>query len=382
MTTPHPLVGLKVLEIGHSIAAPYAAFIRGEMGADIIKLENPGSGDYARGWGPPFSAGTSTIFQAMNRGKRAITADLKDTAQRDRVRRLIIEEMDVVLHNLKPGALDKLGLGAESLLAEKPSLIFCNLGAFGSVGPLKDLPGYDPLMQAFGGLMSMLGEDGRPPVRVSVSIMDLATGMWSALGILAAHIERQRTGIGGVIDTSLFETSCAWMGIPLASYLASGILPARAGSGVREIVPYQAYPTSDGYIMVASGNDSLFQRLCQAIGRPDLGADPRYQKNAGRVENRAELIGQLCGTFATDTVGAWMPKLAAVGVPAGPVQTLDQVANHPQTKAVGMIQTSPDGTTQTVGLPISFNGTRPQYRSLAPALGKNNALLDGDATTP
>ncbi|MCX7384444.1 MAG: CoA transferase [Alphaproteobacteria bacterium] len=381
MTTPHPLAGLKVLEIGHSIAAPYAAAIMGEMGADIIKLENPGSGDYARGWGPPFSAGTSTIFQAMNRGKRAITADLKDLAQRDRVRRLIIEEMDVVLHNLKPGALDKLGLGAGSLLAEKPSLIFCNLGAFGSVGPLKDLPGYDPLMQAFGGLMSMLGEDGRPPVRVSVSIMDLATGMWSALGILAAHIERQRTGIGGLIDTSLFETSCAWMGIPLASYLASGILPARAGSGVREIVPYQAYPTSDGYIMVASGNDSLFQRLCQAIGRPDLGADPRYQKNAGRVENRAELIGQLCGTFATDTVEAWMPKLAAVGVPAGPVQTLDQVANHPQTKAVGMIQTSPDGTTQTVGLPISFNGTRPRYRSLAPALGANNALLDDDATT-
>lgn len=381
MTTPHPLAGLKVLEIGHSIAAPYAAAILGEMGADILKLENPGSGDYARGWGPPFSAGTSTIFQAMNRGKRAITADLKDPAQRDRIRRLIIEEMDVVIHNLKPGALDKLGLGAESLLAEKPALIFCNLGAFGSVGPLKDLPGYDPLMQAFGGLMSMLGEDGRPPVRVSVSIMDLATGMWSALGILSAHIERQRTGVGGLIDTSLFETSCAWMGIPLASYLASGILPARAGSGVREIVPYQAYPTSDGYIMVASGNDSLFQRLCQAIGRPDLGADPRYAKNAGRVEHRAELIGQLCGTFATDTVDAWMPKLAAVGVPAGPVQTLDQVANHPQTQALNIIQTSPDGSTQTVGLPISFNGTRPHYRSLAPALGANNALLDDDAIT-
>ena len=141
MTTPHPLAGLKVLEIGHSIAAPYAAAIMGEMGADIIKLENPGNGDYARGWGPPFSAGTSTIFQAMNRGKRAITADLKDPAQRDRVRRLIIEEMDVVLHNLTPGALDKLGLGAGTLLAEKPSLIFCNLGAFGAVGPLKDLPG-------------------------------------------------------------------------------------------------------------------------------------------------------------------------------------------------------------------------------------------------
>lgn len=377
MTTPTPLKGLKVLEIGHSIAAPYAAMILGGMGAEVIKLENPGAGDYARGWGPPFSAGSATIFQAMNRGKQGITADLKNPSQREKILALIERDIDVVIHNLKPGALDKLGLGPEALLAMKPSLIYCNLGAFGNRGPLKDLPGYDPLMQAFGGLMSMLGEDGRPPVRVSVSIMDLATGMWSAIGIMAAHIERLTTGKGGVVDTSLFETSCAWMSIPLASYLASGQLPARAGSGVKEIVPYQAYETTDGYIMVASGNDGLFQRLCKALGREDLAADGRYTLNAGRVENRAELIGQLSATFATDSVAAWMTKLQAVGVPAGPVQTLDQVVAHPQTAAMGMLAESPDGSFRTVGLPLSFDGARPPVVGVAPGLGEHDAIVLG-----
>ena len=377
MTSVRPLQGMKVLEIGHSIAAPYAAMILGEMGAEIVKLENPGHGDYARGWGPPFSGRTSTIFQAMNRAKRAVTADLKDAAQRERVRRLIVEEMDVVIHNLKPGALEKLGLGPAALLADKPGLIFCNLGAFGARGPLKELPGYDPLMQAFGGLMSMLGEDGRPPVRVAVSVMDLGTGMWSAIGILAAHIEKTRTGKGGVIDTSLFETSCAWMSIPIASYLASNALPVRAGSGVEQIVPYQAYAALDGFIMVAAGNDNLFRKLCLTLERPDLADDPRYLKNAGRVEHRAELIGQLSAEFARDTVDAWMDKLDAVGVPSGPVQTLDQVVAHPQTQALGILQTSPDGTVQTMGLPISFDGMRPENRGTAPGLGRDNLEVLG-----
>ena len=382
MSTTRPLAGMRVLEIGHSIAAPYAGMILGELGADVVKLENPGNGDYARGWGPPFSQGTATIFQAMNRGKRGITVDLKDAGELARLRALILEQFDVVMHNLKPGALDKLGLGAAGLLAEKPSLIFCNIGAFGARGPLRHLPGYDPLMQAFGGLMSMLGEEGRPPVRVAVSIMDLGTGMWSAIGILAAHAERLRSGRGGVIDASLFETSCAWMSIPIASYLASGILPERAGSGVREIVPYQAYATTDGYIMVAAGNDGLFHKLCLVLGRADLAGDARLATNPGRVEHRPLLIGQLAGEFAKDSVAAWMEKLEAVGVPAGPVQTLDQVVAHPQTAAMGVLQTSPDGGLQTMGLPISFDGERPGYRATAPGLGEHNhQVLDDHAAT-
>jgi len=371
MSSTKPLAGLKVLEIGHSIAAPYAGMILGELGADVVKLENPGHGDYARGWGPPFVEGVSTVFHAMNRAKRGIAADLSDDATRAKVRRLIVDEMDVVLHNLKPGALDKLGLGAAGLLAEKPSLIFCNIGAFGAKGPLNQLPGYDPLMQAFGGLMSMLGEDGRPPVRVPVSIMDLATGMWTVIGILAAHAERGRTGRGGVVDTSLYETSCAWMAIPLADYLASEVLPRRTGSGVGMIVPYQAFPCSDGHLMIAAGNDNLFRKLCAVVGQPALADDPRFARNAGRVENRAAIIAVLSAALAGDTRAGWQAKLEAVGVPCGPVQTLDQVVAHPQTAALGLLQTSPDGGLRTIGLPLSFDGARPGYETGAPGLGEH-----------
>ena len=373
MSSTKPLAGMKVLEIGHSIAAPYAGMVLAELGADVIKLENPGAGDYARGWGPPFVEGTSTVFHSMNRHKRGIAADLSDSETRTKVRALILDEMDVVLHNLKPGALDKLGLGAEGLLAEKPSLIFCNIGAFGRTGPLSSLPGYDPLMQAFGGLMSMLGEDGRPPVRVPVSIMDLATGMWTVIGILAAHAERARTGKGGIVDTSLYETSCAWMAIPLADYIASQVLPKRTGSGVGMIVPYQAFPCSDGHLMVASGNDNLFRKVCNVIGQPELADDPRFTKNAGRVEHRETLIPILSAALATQTRSHWQEKLEAVGVPCGPVQTLDQVVTHPQTEALGILQTIPNGTLQTIGLPVSFNGQRPAYEKGAPALGEHTS---------
>jgi crotonobetainyl-CoA:carnitine CoA-transferase CaiB-like acyl-CoA transferase len=377
MSSTRPLAGLKVLEIGHSIAAPYAGMILGELGADVVKLENPGAGDYARGWGPPFVEGVSTVFHAMNRSKRGIAADLSDDATRAKVRRLILDEMDVVLHNLKPGALDKLELGAEGLIAQKPSLIYCNIGAFGAKGPLSQLPGYDPLMQAFGGLMSMLGEDGRPPVRVPVSIMDLATGMWTVIGILAAHAERGRTGMGGIVDTSLYETSCGWMAIPLADYLASRMLPQRTGSGVGMIVPYQAFPCSDGHLMVAAGNDNLFRKLCAVVGEPDLADDPRFARNAGRVENRAVIVAILSGALARDTRATWQARLEAVGVPCGPVQTLDQVVAHPQTAALGILQDSPDGTLRTIGLPLSFDGVRPACETGAPALGEHTkAVLD------
>lgn len=375
MSSTKPLAGLKVLEIGHSIAAPYAGMILGELGADVVKLENPGAGDYARGWGPPFVEGVATVFHAMNRSKRGIAADLSEPATRAKVRQLILGEMDVVIHNLKPGALDKLGMGAEGLLAEKPSLIFCNIGAFGAKGPLAALPGYDPLMQAFGGLMSMLGEDGRPPVRVPVSIMDLATGMWTVIGILAAHAERGRTGRGGIVDTSLYETSCAWMAVPLADYIASQVLPKRTGSGVGMIVPYQAFPCSDGHLMIAAGNDNLFRKLCAVIGQPALADDPHFTKNAGRVEHREDIIAILSVALAQDTRAAWQAKLEAVGVPSGAVQTLDQVVAHPQTEALGILQTSPDGTLRTIGLPLSFDGARPAYETAAPGLGEHTASV-------
>src|SRR5689334_23061048 len=211
MSSTRPLSGLTVIEIGHSVAAPYAGMILGELGAEVIKVENPQGGDACRGWGPPFTDGTATAFHAFNRAKRGITIDLTDPAQVETLRGLIRDRADVLIHNLKFGTLDRYGLSAAALRAEKPSLVICNIGAFGSTGPLRDRPGYDPMMQAYGGLMSLLGEDGRPPVRVTASIIDMGAAMWAVIGILAALRERDRTGKGGIVDTSLLETGLAWM---------------------------------------------------------------------------------------------------------------------------------------------------------------------------
>lgn len=377
MLSSKPLTGIHVVEIGHSVAAPYTGMILGELGAEVVKVENPKNGDYARGWGPPFWEGPAAAFQAFNRGKRGIAVDLGNAEECARFRDYVVRDADVLLHNLKFGALDKLGLGSAALLAAKPSLIYCNLGAFGAVGPLRDKPGYDPLIQAFGGLMSMLGEEGREPVRVSVSIMDMALGMWAAIGILAAITERARTGSGGLIDTSLYETSLAWMTVPLSAYLCSGQMPVRAGSGVREIVPYRVFAAADGYMMVAAGNDGLFQRLCGAMGHPELAEDARFRTNADRVVNVHALIPLMAEIFVTDTMANWAAKLEAVGVPNGPIQTVDQVAAHPQTEALGQIQPSPDGILRLVGLPLSFDGVRPAFVQRAPGLGEHNADILG-----
>src|SRR6516164_4305052 len=264
MSSSRPLSGITVVEIGQSVSAPYAGMILGELGAGVIKVENPKGGDACRGWGPPFTKGTATAFHAFNRAKRGITIDLTDPSQVATLRGLIRERADVVIHNQKYGALDKYGLSIAALAAEKPTLVCCSIGAFGSTGPLRDRPGYDPMMQAYGGLMSLLGEDGRPPVRVGVSIIDIATGMWSVIGILSALQERGRTGRGGVVDTSLYETTIAWMSLPMAAYVASGEIPKRHGSGIEQIGPYQASAAADGYIMVAAGTDNLYRRLADA----------------------------------------------------------------------------------------------------------------------
>src|SRR6266436_2211875 len=370
MSSPHPLSGLTVVEIGHSVAAPYAGMILGELGAEVIKVENPKGGDACRGWGPPFTDSTATAFHAFNRAKRGITIDLSDPAEVDNLRALIRDRADVLIHNLKHGTLDRYGLSADTLLVEKPDLVYCNLGAFGSTGPLRDRPGYDPMMQAYGGLMSLLGEDGRPPVRVGVSIIDIATGMWSVIGILGALQERGRTGRGGIIDTSLYETTLAWMTLPLSTYLANGEIPTRHGSGVEQIVPYQAFAATDGHIMVAAGNDNLFRRLCAAIGRPGLAEDPRFRTNSDRVVNRGALIVILSDLFAAEPIAIWAARLDGAGIPNGPIQTVDQVVADAQTAALGIVQHL--GPLSLVGLPLSFGGARPPFAKLAPQLGEND----------
>jgi len=376
MSSTHPLSGLTVIEIGHSVAAPYAGMILGELGAQVIKVENPKGGDPCRGWGPPFTGDTATTFHAFNRAKRGITIDLADPPQVEKLRALIRDRADVLIHNLKYGTLDRYGLSAEVLTAEKPSLIWCNLGAFGATGPLRDLPGYDPMMQAYGGLMSLLGEDGRPPVRVGVSIIDIATGMWSVIGILAALQERQRTGRGGIVDTSLYETTLAWMTLPISAYLANGEIPTRHGSGIEQIVPYQAFETADGFMMVAAGNDNLFRRLCAAIERPGLAEEARFRTNAERVVNRGELVPILTDIFRTAPMAVWAERLDMAGIPNSPIQTLDKVVSDAQTAALGIIQQWA-GTPELslVGMPLSFDGVRPTFAKTAPRLGEDNAEI-------
>ncbi len=226
------------------------------------------------------------------------------------------------------------------------------------------------MMQAYGGLMSLLGENGRPPVRVTVSIIDMATAMWAVIGILAALQERGRTGRGGVIDTSLYETTLAWMSLPISAYLANGEIPKRHGSGVEQIVPYQAFGAADGHIMVAAGNDNLFRRLCEKIGRSGLAEDPRFRTNGDRVVNRAALIPILSDLFATEPIAVWTGRLDAAGIPNGPIQTIDQVVADAQTTALGIIQQL--SSISLVGLPLSFDGARPPLAKLAPQLGEDN----------
>jgi crotonobetainyl-CoA:carnitine CoA-transferase CaiB-like acyl-CoA transferase len=370
-----PLAGVTVVEFCHSVAGPYAGSILADLGADVVKVESPGKGDYARDWGPPFAHGTSTLFHVLNHNKRGLALDLRDGVTCERLKSFILESADVVIQNMRPGAIDKLGLGARALRAKKPALIYCDLGAYGRTGPLRDRPGYDPLMQAHGGIMSVTGIDGGEPVRVGVSIVDQGAGMWAAMGILAALNRRHVTGEGCHVSTSLFETAIGWMAPHIGGYLSGGAMRRPLGSGVTEIVPHQAFPTADGYIMVAAGNDNLFRALCGAIERTELATDARFATNSRRVENRRVLVPMLEEIFRVRPRADWQARLDAAGVPAAPIENVAQVVASPQTEALGILQQAGDLDMRLVGLPLEFDGERPAYRHSAPTLGEHNAML-------
>ncbi len=371
-----PLEGITVVELGHSVAAPYAGLILADLGARVVKVENPKSGDYARGWGPPFWNGTASAFHCLNRGKESVTIDFGNPHDAERLKTLILQEADAVIQNLRPGILGKFGLTAEALRAEKPALIWCDIGAFGSKGPLASKPGYDPLAQASTGIMSVTGEGGgRPPVRVGVSLIDMGSGMWAVIGLLAALIMRKESGEGRLISTSLYETGLDWMTVPLAGYAASGEIRQPYGSGIAEIVPYQAFEASDGWLMIAAGNDNLFRRLCGALGLESLAQDSAYANNAARVVNRERLIPQIEAAVRRHSREALGRILDEAGVPNAPLLTVDQVAMHPQTRALEMTVRCESGGIELVGVPLAFDGARPRARIPAPALGQHNAIL-------
>ena len=301
--------------------------------------------------------------------------DLRDVAQVDALKSLIRERADIVVQNLRPGQVEKIGLDAATLTRDKPSLIYCNLGAFGRVGPMKQQPGYDPLMQAFGGIMSTTGEPGRPSVRVGASIVDMGTGMWTVIGVMAALHERQRTGRGRVVDVSLFETATSWVSLLASQFLASGQLAGKQGSGAPGIVPYKGYATSDGEIVVAAGSDALFRALSTAVGRPEWPTNARFKDNPARVAHQADLYAMLDAIIARHTTAHWLQCLEAAGVPCSPVHNLAQMLAHPQTAALGLVQDVPDTGMRFIGLPLSFDGQRPQPRTRPPALGEHTKLL-------
>jgi crotonobetainyl-CoA:carnitine CoA-transferase CaiB-like acyl-CoA transferase len=360
-----PLAGVRVVDVTSSLAGPYCTEILGALGADVVKVEHPDRGDEARAWGTPFFEGSSVMFYAANLNKRSLALDLK--RGRDVLLRLV-DSADVFLQSLRPGTAARFGFGAEELRARKPDLIYCDIGAFGRSGPLKDLPGYDPLLQAFGGIISVTGEPDRPGVRVGASIVDQGTGMWAALGVLAALL----AGGGHTVDVSLFETVVGLLPYQLTSYLAGGGVPGRHGTAFPLIAPYQVFGALDGDLMIAAGNDGLFTRLCAALDLDALASDPRFATNPDRVSRRGELAELIGKRIEGERRADVLARLEKAGVPAAPVNDVGQVAEHEQTAELGLIQPMPE---PTVALPLSLDGERVQHRSAPPRLGEHTVEI-------
>jgi crotonobetainyl-CoA:carnitine CoA-transferase CaiB-like acyl-CoA transferase len=370
-----PLAGMRVLDLTTSIAGPYCAEILGALGADVIKVERPDTGDDGRAWGPPFWNGESAMFLSVNAGKRSLAVSRADERGREVVLRLA-GAADVFLQSLRPGLAERLGLGAEVLQTRNPRLVYCSVGAYGRVGPLRGEPGYDALMQAAGGLISMTGEPESSGVRVGSSLIDMGTGMWAALAIVSALLERERTGEGTLVDTSLYETALGYVGYHLVGYLADGTVPKPEGTVFPMVAPYQVLETRDGELMVAAGNDRLFAALCRAVELPELADDPRFRTNPDRVTNRENLVTLLSERLRERDTADWQERLRGAGVPAAPVADIADVAGAEQTQALGMLQpvahpAIPD--LRLAALPLSFDGERAEHRLPPPLLGEHTA---------
>lgn len=363
-----PLAGFTVFEIGQNVAAPFASQILGDLGAHVIKIEKP-AGDDARHWGPPDWEGASAMFQTLNRNKVSQVCNFRDPEQVAALREQMVRDADVIIQNFRPGVLEGLGLDAETLRGLKPELVYCDMGAFGRGGPLSDLPGYDPLMQAYGGLMSVTGEPGQSPVRTGYSVVDCGTGMWAAIGIMAALMQRGRQGGGSRVEVSLFETALGWMQVANAQHLSSGEIPGRFGSGAATIVPYRAFETADGHLVIAAGNDGLFGRLCAAMGHPEWAADPRFATNPDRVRNRQTIDALIQNEIGSHDRAHWIGVLREANIPCAPVQDADEAFHCEQARALDVLLPVPDSAMRFMGLPLRLDGARPEIRLAPPALG-------------
>ncbi len=369
-----PLHGVRVLDLSRVLAGPYCSMFLGDLGAEVVKIEQPGTGDDTRSWGPPFQGGESAYFLCVNRNKRSVTLDLRTPDGIDLLRRLA-READVLMENFRPGTLAGWGLSEAEIRRRNPRLIYASLSAFGANGPMKDRPGYDLAVQAWGGLMSITGAADGEPSKVGVAIIDIVAGLMLGKSIAAALYAREKTGEGQRIETSLMEAQVASLINAGSNYLVTGKAPGRWGNAHPNIVPYQSFATADGHLVVAVANEAIWARFCDGAGRPELEADPRFDTNAHRVENRDAIIAILGEMFRSRPGQEWIELMNRAGVPCSPVQDISQVFNSPQVLATEMLREIDHptaGKVRMAGLPVKFSGTPASIRLAPPLLGEHN----------
>lgn len=375
-----PLEGVRVIDLSKILAGPYATMSLADLGAEVIKVEHPDGGDPTRAWGPPMVGADATYFHAANHGKKSVTIDLKSEVGQAQVFDLLADA-DVLVENFRPGSSLQTIFDYQELSARFPHLVILHISAYGDHGPMRDEPGYDMVAQARGGLMSLTGEPGGPPMKAGFAMGDLGAGLFGIIGIVSALFERSRTGKGQYLTTSLYEGQLALHVNWATNYFADGKRPQAMGSGHPNLVPYQAYPAQDDYFVIAIGNDSLWQKLCTVLDRPDLAGDERIAANAGRLKHREYVNAELNRSLRTQTVDHWCTVFSAAGIPAAPIKHLDEVYADPQTEALGMVQTVDHptaGPMRQVAFPVNFNGTRPPVRSAPPELGADTHDILGD----
>ena len=382
---PKPLAGLRVLELARILAGPWAGQVLADLGADVIKVERKGTGDDTRGWGPPFVEGAegknigSAYFHSANRGKRSIEMDF-ETGEGRRIVRKLAARSDVLIENFKVGGLAKFGLDYKSLAPECPRLIYCSVTGFGQDGPYAKRAGYDLMAQGMGGIMDLTGMADGEPTRIGIPVSDIFTGVYSVIGILAALAQREKTGKGSYIDTALVDSTIGVLSNQAMNYLVSGNVPKRIGNAHANIVPYQVFPAADGHVIVATGNDNQYVKFCNVLGAPELAQNPAYKDNVGRLKHREDLIGKLSALTARVKRDELLEKLEAQQVPAGPINSLDQVFNDPQVVHRGMklalkSEAAKGGTIPGVRTPIVIDGWKAASEHPAPLLGEHTAEI-------
>jgi len=367
-----PLTGIRVLDLSRVLAGPYCTMVLGDLGAEVIKVEPP-EGDETRGWGPPFAGGESAYYLCVNRNKRGMVVNLKTEAGKNILRELAMQS-DVLVENFRPGTLEKFGLDFKTLHELNPKLIYCSITGFGQTGSLRDKPGYDFMIQALGGLMSITGEPEGEPMKAGVAITDLFAGQNAIIAILAALQARATTGRGQHLDISLFDSQLGWLANVASNYLISGKLPKRHGNAHPNIVPYQSFQASDGWFAIAVGNDKQFEALCKVIGKSELAIYPRFATNSARVENRDELIDLFKPLFALRSASEWLDILEQAEIPCGPINNFEQVFSMPTVKEREMLVKMDHptiGELPLVGSPLKMSETPVEYRLPPPLMGEH-----------